>query len=140
MLSTQLQEWITAGDIDMMQWTQEYGSIGCVDTQSVQLKITGLPCNLNSVPVTEYVLNPFAFLDKHITTTDALHSHLGSSVTTCKCTGWSATESLPRIIRIKVLPQHLQTHASSRQENKCKCPLLFLQINTTTITDEFPIV
>jgi hypothetical protein len=85
MLSTHLEEWITAGDIDLMRWTTEYGSIGCVVTRFVQLQITGLPCNLNSIPIVEYVLSPFASVEKSITVTDAFNSDLGNSVTTCRC-------------------------------------------------------
>jgi hypothetical protein len=68
MLSESLKEWINKKVVELIQLTPEYGSIGSVVTQTVDLKITGLPYNLNSVPtieLIEFVLSPFASVKTH---------------------------------------------------------------------------
>lgn len=37
----------------------------CVVTKTVQLQISGLPCNLNSARAIEYVLGPFGLVKSH---------------------------------------------------------------------------
>jgi hypothetical protein len=60
MLFVLFEEWI--GEVELIRWTPEYGSVGCVFTRFVQLH--DLPCILSSVPIIEYILGPFASYEK----------------------------------------------------------------------------
>jgi hypothetical protein len=129
-LSTHLQEWITAGDIEIMRWTTGYGSVGSAVTQLAKVRIIGLPCNLNSIPVIEYVLSPVALM---------LLTQTTANMISATCTAWCTTsETLPDIIRIKVLPRHLADITQLSAKDKCKCPLLILKICKNAILDGVP--
>jgi hypothetical protein len=138
-LSTHFQRWITAGEMDLLRWTTEYGSTGSAVTTLAELKITGLPCNLCSVPIINYVLSPFALVRKHTTAIDNRKSDLGNSITAYTCMVWCASlTAIPTILRIKALPQQYTDTTHLSRKSKCKCPLLILKINSSAITDGVP--
>jgi hypothetical protein len=56
-MSVSFEEWISSGELDLIQWTPEYGLVGCVVSQVVSFKISGLPYNLNTIPIIEYILS-----------------------------------------------------------------------------------
>lgn len=137
MLSVSFEGWTTSGELELIQWTPEYGSVGCVVTQVVQLKITGLPCYLNSVPIIEYILAPFALVKTHNTAVNGSTSDLGNTITAYKCTAWCVTvEAIPSMLRVKVLPSYLADLAQIAPDSKCKCPVLDVFIYADAILDE----
>lgn len=134
--SVTFEDWINCGELELIQWTPEYGSVSCVVTQIVQLKISVLPCNLNTVPIIEHVLAPFSFVKKHTTVTNDSSSDLGNTVTAYNCTAWCVTiEAIPNIVRVKVLPSHLADLAQIYPGSKCKCPVLDLFIYADAVLD-----
>jgi hypothetical protein len=44
MMYISMEDWIPKGELELIQWIPEYGSVGCVVTEMAQLRITGLPC------------------------------------------------------------------------------------------------
>jgi hypothetical protein len=64
-LSVHLQKLINIIGIELFRWTPAYGSVTTKDSQMVHLTIKGMPCNLNTPTVFEYMLRPFS-LEMHI--------------------------------------------------------------------------
>lgn len=130
------QEWNDNGELDLIRWTSEYGSVGDVVTQVADLNITGLLCNLNSVPVIEYILILFASVKKHITVADDSTSSLGNTNTSYSCSVWcAATNAIPAMLRVKVLLSHLTDSTQISLDGRCKWPLLGISIHTNAVMD-----
>lgn len=103
----------------------------------MQFKITGLPCNLNSKPIIEYMLSPFASVKTHGTVIDDSRSNFGTTIITYRCTAWCASsDAVPNAVRIKVLPAQVADLAYISTERKCKCAILDTNIYTEAIPDE----
>ena len=86
---------IRKGDLKLIQWTPEHGSVGCVVTKTARLKISGLPCYLCSAPVIEYILGPFGSVKSHETKTEDHERDIAKSISTYKCTLWCVGLSCP---------------------------------------------
>lgn len=76
-LSVSFEQWINNGETKV---THEYNSVGRVVTQIVQLGIKGIPCNLSSMSVIEYILSSFAFMNTDNTTIDDNDLNLGNTI------------------------------------------------------------
>jgi hypothetical protein len=138
-LATSFQQWISSGEVELVQWTPEYGSVSFGATQTVDLKIKGLPCNLNLVQIIEYILSPFAFVRTDTTKTNDNFSALGDTVVTYKCTACCETmEIIPTIIRMKMLPSHLTDLTRISSDDRCKCLLLDVSVHAKPVVAEFP--
>lgn len=55
MLYISLEDWIPKEELEIIQWTPEYGS---VVTEMAQLQM----CNLNSMSIIQHILDPFGLL------------------------------------------------------------------------------
>jgi hypothetical protein len=94
----------------------------------VYLKIEGIPCNLNTPPVIEFTMSPFAYIDEHFTTTADSYTSFGKTVNTYKCSAWcSQINRIPATIRIKVIPVHITdltqvSHDETFWAQSYKCP------------------
>jgi hypothetical protein len=140
-LSMSFQEWIASGELNLIRWTQDYGSVGYMVTEVVELKIIGLPCNLNAVPVIEYILSPFAFVKTHATVADDSPSGVGNTIAVYRCSVWCiTTNGIPATLRLKVLPSHLTDTLQISSDAKCKCPILNISIHaSSTLAGVFPL-
>jgi hypothetical protein len=70
------------------------------------VRISGLPCNLNTVPIIEYILAQFALLKPHATVTNYSSSNLGNTVTSYKCAAWCvAVQAIQKMPQVKVVPK-----------------------------------
>jgi hypothetical protein len=109
---------IRSGDVTLQRWTPLFGSVGTAMFSSADLRIRGLPCNLCTPVVIEYVLGPFCLVKTHLTTINEPGSVFGKSVFSYRCSVWY--EDLARIpsrIRVKLIPLELaDTTVLSTQE------------------------
>ncbi|CAM0905096.1 unnamed protein product [Alopecurus aequalis] len=129
LLSAHLDKWINRRKLQLLPWTPAYGSEHCEISRAVQLKIKGLPCNLNAPAIIEYIMGPFALVAVHHTVLRDTSSRLGGTVTIYECSAWCATyHAIPSTLQINLLPSWLTDLACLSSIGEHDCPVLDVSV------------
>ena len=123
LLSIHLEKWINRGEMEIQSWTPEYGSSSDIITRAVQLKIKGLPCNLNTPTIIECMMSPFVLITTHHTVVEDTDGAFRNTITIYECTARCANyHILPESLEIKLLPPSSTSLAYVSSESEQNCP------------------
>jgi hypothetical protein len=79
-LDTFLSRKVQSGAITLQPWTPSYGSTGSAISTTSNIRVTGLPCNLFTLPVIQHLLSPFCMVKKHAHSIAEAENSVGNTV------------------------------------------------------------
>jgi hypothetical protein len=132
---------ISTNEVSIERWTPYYNSADSSLAYLANLTLTGIPCNLCTPSIVEYIVGAFALLQKHFTvadvSTDNQNSVAGDSIYRYHCSAWYRHLSIiPETILIKMLPAHLANHLELSKVANAICSVLEIRVTVVCIADK----